>query len=295
MKEARIAAKEAESLALHYAKGMHRTQKNISQNIFASTPNEILLEVFRYLGSRDLYTISSVCRRWKALVKNNPTLWLHQVELKGTFRSIAKQWTYVQKRQLSNNGPISLDLRHDELKTFLIEDEDPRYEDDWDLYHTECEHWFVRKFSAIFPFQDLLHLRYKGTCNMTDHHLWRALKDCQKLKTLIFASSAEEDDGGYGWEGDLESLPNDSAIMQCQLEHLELDSEIEVDLSGLQMYSLRILKVMTTMGVDAVHRCIQSASSTLQELHLSAFRQDYYEDCQDRSCMHNDTTLRRIY
>lgn len=272
------AAEKAASLASQYVGVVHQTRLRLLQRRIDAVPTEIMLEIFKQLGSTALSSCSKVCQRWRNLIQGNPNLWLQQVLLKGSICEIMNQWSWIRKRQTGIFFVIS-------LQTMLREDHfrDPDHSStaadyDYNEYHAEISNYWIKEFLDVFPFKTLKHLKHCSDSSSADLALWKAIEKCEKLESLHFSSTSMRDDvKEFVSLTRIEPISTRMPIASCHIRDLQLAIPY-IDWKGgnnigLNVQQAQRLNLKMNLSSSVVERMLIAAAGTLEGLQICGCHQ----------------------
>lgn len=293
LQKAKKEAKAAAALAAQYAITMQQVESNIHQKILAAIPDDVYLEIFGHLYTSDLQTTRRVCRRWNNLVKANKSLWFRHLELGTTIKAIADRWKSLQKMAKGDIRVTSLSLTHEEHRRGY-----DSYGEESESEYVAYRRGIVKSFQDLyidgfiksFPFKYVEVIDYKGSSLDADAAFWNALEDCENLKQLNFKSTGP-DEFEEGWNDDCEIsiFGSDSAIANCPIVYLEVNTIMHIDLSGFCFSALKHLTIKSNLEAGMIRLCMERATSTLEELQLTDVARDMGR-CREELCTHDDIT-----
>lgn len=264
--------------ANQHTKAVEMGQKKPSLPSFniSNLPNEITFQILANMGTRDLGACILTCRRWRDIFKLYPSLLLQNIELKGGYKTVSRQW--LKMRKVHSKDAIVRSLK------VMYEEPDGDGSDDGysscSSFEFTCrrdincdDHHWLPQLLKTFPFQTLEHLDYTGLDHPIYGDFWEALWACEKLKTIRCKAQKCRFGDLSRWEKMMEEGP----LQQCKLESIEFEFAADGDvlLDKLNLECLKILILKTVMPFDKANHFIRKASSTLEELQICAV------DCKD--------------
>lgn len=237
-------------------------------------PADVLIEIFQYLDTDDLLSVGGTCRLWHAVIKENPEMWLYNVNFSGDLYRMKECWNFIHRKQRHDVPAVhSVTFRHTALE--LLEMEGSWYfsmKVDSDVVLGSLLLIWEREFLKSLPFEKIRYIDYEGCNGLVDSLFWRSLKRCrmlQSFKLKLTSSLASQKDPDH-------RLPSfdkfNDPIAGCKLEELEITVSRTIFLLNLRLDHLKRLVLNTILDAGNVQSYIYAAKDSLKELQLCAVR-----------------------
>lgn len=225
-----------------------------------SLPDELLLEFFEYLGTRDLVACMLVNKRWKTVLGSYPKVWTQKAELRGSLKRIGQQW--MKLRHLTSKGKVKALSLH-------IPTSD-------NIYHFKPDTFRLFK---QFPFATLREFSYVGHNKnrvRLDEKVWSTVVQCTNLKLLRFHSTINI------YSTVCSSFPvQNSNLEHCRLEVLELTHDSSKEpLCQFDKGIFRLLSKAKVIRLDYglvqadLKGILEASKDTLEELYLTEYQRN---------------------
>lgn len=164
-------------------------------------PNEILIDTFHYLDTRDLVACQETCVKWKTIVSNNPSLWSESVRLFGVLKEIDDRWSFVREILAGRQKVKALKIKYS-------------YHDGNGHLEGYSRRWSWTLLSQEFPHQTLHTFEYSCSQDLDSENVWNCVLQCEQLKVLRI--ECDEISKFY---------VNGTNLARCRLEELQLIDE----------------------------------------------------------------------